>query len=222
MPRKKPPSTEPDPRPRRVRRTPEAARELILEAARGLIAERGPDAVSLKDIGAAVGVSHTLVVHYFGGYEPLVQEVLKDAVTRFRALLIARVESGEPLDPASWIAMAFDQLRDRTASRLLLWALLSGRLEGPDAFFRTDKGLAKVADALEKRLIGTFGPAAPERATLELTLVIAIAASWGYALGAPALWGGLGREPSQAKDDAARDWLGAALVQSTLGPHRRA
>jgi len=200
----------------RVRRSPEAAREHILEAARELIAERGPDAVSLKDIGRLAGVSHTLVVHYFGGYEALVQEVLRTGIQRFRALMLERVAEDGPLDPGSWIALVFDELRNATAGRLVLWALLTRRLDGPDAYFHQEQGLRIVCDALEARLKTAFGAAAPDRATLETTLVLGIAASWGYALGAHALWGALGHTQTPERDRDARDRLGRALLQSAL------
>ncbi len=200
----------------RVRRTPAAARDHILEAARSLIAERGPDAVGLKDIGRAAGVSHTLVVHYFGGYEALVQEVLRTGVQRFRAQMLERVAADGPLDPGAWVAMVFDELRNASAGRLVLWALLTRRLDGPGAFFHQEQGLRLVCDALEVRLRTAFGAAAPDRATLETTLVLGIAASWGYALGAHALWGALGHTQSPEHDREARDRLGRALLQSAL------
>ena len=199
-----------------MRRTPEEARATILEAARELIAERGPDAVGLKDIGAAAGVSHALVVHYFGGYEPLVQAVLQTGIQRFRALMLERLAEPGPLDPSGWIALVFDELRSSTAGRLVLWALLSRRLEGPDAYFRKEQGLRLVCDAVEQRLRQVFGAAAPDRETLEVTLVLGIAAAWGYALGGHALWGALGHEPTAARDHEARDRLGKALLQSAL------
>ncbi|MCC6620878.1 MAG: TetR/AcrR family transcriptional regulator [Deltaproteobacteria bacterium] len=215
MPRRAPP------KPARVRRTPEAARALILDAARELIAERGPDAVGLKDIGARAGVSHTLVVHYFGGYEPLVQEVLRAGVERFRTLMLSRVTADAAVDPAAWMGLVFDELRASTTGRLVLWALLTRRLEGPDAFFRQEQGLRLVCDALETKLRQVFGAAAPDRVTLEATLVLGIAASWGYALGGDALWGALGHDPDPDRDADARDRLGRALLQSALTPPRR-
>lgn len=211
----------PAPKATRIRRSPEASREHILDAARTLIADRGPDAVGLKDIGLRAGVSHTLVVHYFGGYEPLVQEVLRTGVQRFRELLLTRVASDTTVDPGSWIALVFDELRASTTGRLVLWALLTRRLDGPDAFFRQEQGLRLVCDALEQRLRQVFGAASPDRATLETTLVLGIAAAWGYALGAPALWGALGHEPDASRDADARDRLGRALLQTALTPPRR-
>jgi TetR/AcrR family transcriptional regulator, regulator of cefoperazone and chloramphenicol sensitivity len=47
------------------------AKALIRNAALGLFAERGPDAVSVREIAAAAGVSPALVVHHFGSKEGL-------------------------------------------------------------------------------------------------------------------------------------------------------
>jgi AcrR family transcriptional regulator len=46
---------------------PERRREQILDAANGLIAERGYEEISIEDIARAAGVTRGLVHHYFGG-----------------------------------------------------------------------------------------------------------------------------------------------------------
>jgi len=61
---------------KRVRRDPEEARSVILDAAERVFAEKGPDAAGLKDVAAMAGVSHALVSHYFGSYDALVEETL--------------------------------------------------------------------------------------------------------------------------------------------------
>jgi AcrR family transcriptional regulator len=61
-----------DRREKRVRRTPEEARTLILDAADSVFREHLPDVVGLKDVARAAGVSHALVTHYFGTYAGLV------------------------------------------------------------------------------------------------------------------------------------------------------
>ena len=205
---------------KRVRRTPEAAREHILETARRLITERGPDAVGLKDVGRAAQVSHTLVVHYFGGYEALVQEVLRTGAARLRTQLLARLEAHGPLDPASWLTIVFDEMRRPDAGRLALWAFLTGRLERSDSFFHHEQGLKLVCDALETRLAAVLGPAAPSREDLEATVIMGLAAAWGYGIAGHIFWPALGREPTQERDDAMRERLGRTLVQSLLGGPR--
>ncbi|MFO0630409.1 MAG: helix-turn-helix domain-containing protein [Polyangiales bacterium] len=60
----------------RRRRSPEAARQEILDAATRRFAARGFDAVSLHDIARAVGVSHALVLHYFESFDGVVRAVI--------------------------------------------------------------------------------------------------------------------------------------------------
>jgi AcrR family transcriptional regulator len=60
------PSTKPAvPRGRRL--SAEARRQHIIEAARGLFAERSYTSVSTRDVAEAAGVARSLVHHYFGG-----------------------------------------------------------------------------------------------------------------------------------------------------------
>ena len=55
------------PSPGYKRLDPGLRREQILDAANGLFAERGYDAVSIEDIAGSAGVTRGLVHHYFGG-----------------------------------------------------------------------------------------------------------------------------------------------------------
>lgn len=50
-------------------------RERIVDSALALFADRGPDAVSLRDVAAHAGVSAALIVHHFGSREGLAQAV---------------------------------------------------------------------------------------------------------------------------------------------------
>src|SRR6516164_4918657 len=47
---------------KRLRRTPEEARRLILEAAQARLATTGPEGLRLQDIAAAAGISHPLIL----------------------------------------------------------------------------------------------------------------------------------------------------------------
>ena len=62
----------------RIRRTPEAARAHIIEAAKRLLIEEGPRALKLQRVGKAAGMSHASVVQYFGSIEGLASAVLMD------------------------------------------------------------------------------------------------------------------------------------------------
>lgn len=66
---------------RRVRRTPEQAREEILAAARARLSAQGIEGLRIADIAADVNMSHATLLHHFGSSEEM------------RAALLARMGS---------------------------------------------------------------------------------------------------------------------------------
>ena len=77
-------------------RSPNEARERVLDAAERLFARHGYTAVTLRDIGAAAGIRHaSLYYHVPGGKEALFIEVTERNLRRHRAGL-ARAVAGAP------------------------------------------------------------------------------------------------------------------------------
>jgi AcrR family transcriptional regulator len=89
----------PEPQRRRVDHRREATRQAIIEAAESLFAEHGIDAISLRQVGAAIGAKNTAVVSYhFGDKAALIEAILLYRLPAFdkrRAELMACLE-GEP------------------------------------------------------------------------------------------------------------------------------
>lgn len=79
------------------------ARAVIRDEALRLFAARGPEAVSVRQIAAAAGVSPGLVVHHFGSKEGLCREVDQYVLAVFGAMLGELTGDGgaELLDPAA-------------------------------------------------------------------------------------------------------------------------
>jgi AcrR family transcriptional regulator len=50
----------------RKRLSPEESRDAALEAARALLLEAGPQAVTLKAVAARIGRTHANLLHHFG------------------------------------------------------------------------------------------------------------------------------------------------------------
>src|SRR5580700_1234011 len=80
---------------KRLRRTPEEARRLILQAAQELIARTGPEGLRLQDIAAAAGVSHPLILHHFGSREGLVRALTQEAATELRDKLVTAMAASD-------------------------------------------------------------------------------------------------------------------------------
>src|ERR1700758_4498677 len=83
-------------KPKRVRRTSDEARRLILEAAQAAIARTGPEGLRLHDIAAAAGVSHPLILHHFGSRAGLVRALTREAIIELRDKQVAAMSERDP------------------------------------------------------------------------------------------------------------------------------
>jgi TetR/AcrR family transcriptional regulator, regulator of cefoperazone and chloramphenicol sensitivity len=79
------------------------ARAIIRDEALRLFAEHGPDAVTVRQIAAAAGVSPGLVVHHFGSKDGLREEVDQHVLALFDATLgeLTAGHTPDPFDPAA-------------------------------------------------------------------------------------------------------------------------
>jgi AcrR family transcriptional regulator len=79
------------------------ARAIIRDEALRLFAARGPDAVTVRQIAAAAGVSPALVVHHFGSKEGLREVVDEHVLGLFEEMLGEMTADGAPdlYDPAA-------------------------------------------------------------------------------------------------------------------------
>jgi AcrR family transcriptional regulator len=118
----------------------ESAVEALVEAARALFAERGPGAVSLRDIARRAGVNHGLIHHYIGSRDDLLRLVFDRSTDQAR----------QQVEGAGDVAAALGALRSlgegsSDYSRLLAWALLEGH--DPADFHGRSAALDAVARA---------------------------------------------------------------------------
>src|SRR5438309_8707772 len=169
---------------KRVRRTPEEARQLILETAQQLIAQAGPEGLRLQEIAAAAGISHPLILHHFGSREGLVRALTQQAVAELRDKLIAAMGSAE-YSLEEQLDQVFDAFRDGLAQRLAWLATIdpSGEAISPAAVMRD------IADSLHARRAAA-APAgdAPDRADTEMLVHLIAVAAFGDAIVGRRVW----------------------------------
>ncbi len=108
----------------------EQVRAAVLEAARDLLAERGPDGFTVRDIAARAEVNHALVHRHFGTKADVLEQVLAEEAD---AVVTAVAESGLPTTgqaPGEVVARLLDVL----AARPTYWrALVHAVLDAPEA-----------------------------------------------------------------------------------------
>lgn len=195
-----------------MRRTPELARRELLEAAERLYADHTPDEIGLKDVAREAGVSHALVTHYFGTYAGLVEASLERRVRALRERVLQKLAEASTLAlPVELLGLLFEALADPVHLRLIKWVVASGSSESLQTFAGQDQGLRLIAERVANAL--TPKPSAEMREVLELSILTAVSAAYGYALNKHALTAALGRTPSPEFDDRVRQTL-AGMLQS--------
>ena len=201
-------------RSRRIRRTPELARRELLDAAERLFAESYPDEVGLKDVAREAGVSHALVTHYFGTYEGLVTATLERRIHGLRERVLGKLASTKILEqPTQLLSLLFDVLADPVHLKLLKWMVAGDRSIALRAFAGKEQGMGVIAREVARAL--TPSPSREMIAVLELSILTAVSAAYGYMMNKAALTAALGREPTPGLDDEVQKTL-AGMLQAYL------
>jgi AcrR family transcriptional regulator len=193
---------------KRLRRTPEEARRLILEKAQALIARTGPEGLRLQDIAAAAGISHPLILHHFGSREGLVRELTRQAVAELRDKLLAAMASSE-YSVEQQLDRVFDAFRDGLAQRLAWLATVDpgGGAAGTQMIMRD------IADQLHARRIATAPGAVITRDDTDALIHLVATAAFGDALYGAQLHRSAGLPATSETDRSFRQWL-AALIRA--------
>jgi len=163
---------------RRVRRTPEEAKRLILETAQALVARTGPQGLRLQDIAAEAGISHPLILHHFGSRAGLLRALTREAAAELKDRLVASMsEPGYSL--GGQLDQVFDAFRGGLAQRLA-WLLVEdpdgGRLNNPMI-------LREITDTLHARRVAAAPPGSEiTRSDTEALVHLVAIAAFGEAI----------------------------------------
>ena len=117
-------------RPVRRRRSAAEAKTETLAAARKILLSRGPDAVTLKNVAAELGTTHTNLLHHFGTAGDLQTALMTTMVQDLSDALaeaIKRVREDED-SQRGLIETVFDAFDKGGAGRLAAWIALSNKL----------------------------------------------------------------------------------------------
>jgi AcrR family transcriptional regulator len=162
----------------RKRLSPTESREAAVEAARALLVESGPSAVTLKAVAGRVGRTHANLLHHFGSagglHTALITRMAADIVSTIRAAVL-RVRAGDQ-DPRDVVEMTFDAFGEGGAGALVSWMILSG---DTDALAPILTAIHDLVDELAE------GDLPGEKPIQEQTLTLVLMALGDALMGAP-------------------------------------
>ena len=186
----------------RERLSPADSRSAALEAARALLIEAGPQAVTLKAVGARIGKTHANLLHHFGSAAGLQSELARhigDRVTAGIAEAVLLARQGQA-DARDIVDRTFDAFGREGAGALAAWMIISGNRDA----------LNPILESIH-RLVDQLGQGHEDRPVHEMTLWLVLAALGDSLLGAP-MANALGLAPEKARELARRQLIASAGV----------
>ena len=191
---------------KRVRLSPDESRLAALEAARILLIEAGPQAVTLKAVAAQIGRTHANLLHHFGsaaGLHKALAAYLGDTITATIGEAVDAARRGK-VSPRTIVDMTFDAFDREGAGALASWMLALGN---EDALDPVVEAIHRLVDKL------TATALTPHLADLirDNTLMLVLLALGDSQMGGP-MAGALGLPREKAREVATRS-LTFALMQ---------
>ena len=191
---------------KRVRLSPDESRLAALEAARILLIESGPQAVTLKAVAAQIGRTHANLLHHFGsaaGLHKALAAYLGDTITATIGEAVDAARRGK-VSPRTIVDMTFDAFDREGAGALASWMLALGN---EDALDPVVEAIHRLVDKL------TATALTPHLADLirDNTLMLVLLALGDSQMGGP-MAGALGLPREKAREMATRS-LTFALMQ---------
>lgn len=119
---------------KRKRMSPELSRAMALAAARRLLLEHGPQAVTLKAVAADIGRTHANLLHHFGSAAGLQTALAQSIAERLNSSIseaIDRARDGEA-DLREIVDRTFDAFGKEGAGALAAWMILTGNRDALD------------------------------------------------------------------------------------------
>jgi len=188
------------------RLSPEHSRAAALEAARELLIEAGPQAVTLKAVSGRIGRTHANLLHHFGSaaglQKALIASLAQSVTARIgTAVLQIRAEQG---DPREVVDLTFDAFDEGGAGAMASWMILTGN----------EDALDPILEAIH-RLVDELGEGHDSDMPLqEQTLSLVLTALGDALLGGP-MAHALGLPREKARE------IAADQLRAKMATHRR-
>ena len=159
------------------RLSPEESRSAALEAARHILIETGPAAVTLKAVAARIDRTHANLLHHFGsaaGLQKALAAYQAETVCATIGKKMAESPPGER-NVREIVDLAFDAFNEGGAGALATWMAATGN----------EDALDPIVDAIHKLIDGMSPDAHEKRLMHEDTLALVLMALGDAQLGGP-------------------------------------
>jgi AcrR family transcriptional regulator len=195
---------------KRIRRTPEAAKLAILEAAERRLIEAGPEALRVEHIAADLGMTGAALHYHFGSREALIDAVRRFSAKRLLMDIDAILEAwdADRLDIRRLGGLFRKTYADQGTARLIFWLALSGRK--PRGSGLMGKLIEAVHQARERRA-RTCGSAPPTISDTRFVIVLLSSVHAVMPVAGDAFLRSAASQPGEAGAEQFLDWVADLL-----------
>jgi AcrR family transcriptional regulator len=199
---------------KRIRRTPEAARRAILEAAERRLIEDGPEGVRVQHIAADLDMTGAALHYHFGSRDALIDAVMRFSAKRLLTDIDAILEAWDvdQLDMHRLGALFRKTYADHGAARMIFWLSLSGRKPRGSGLMR---GLIEAVHQARERRALARGLAAPPISDTRFVIALLSSVHAVVPVAGDALLLSAGAEAGKVGVERFLDWV-ASLLDARL------
>jgi len=195
---------------KRIRRTTEAARRAILEAAERRLIEDGPEGVRVQHIAADLGMTGAALHYHFGSREALIDSVRRYSAKRLLTDIDGILEAWDVdrLDVRRLGALFQKTYAERGAARLIFWLALSGRKPRGSGLMG---GLIEAVHRARERRALAYGRAAPSISDTRFVVALLSSVHAVMPVAGDALLQSASAEAGKAGRERFLDWVANLL-----------
>lgn len=193
---------------KRSRLSPDESRHAAVEAARALLIEAGPQAVTLKAVAGRIGRTHANLLHHFGsaaGLQKALAAHLGDTITATIGEAVDAARRGE-VAPRLIVDMTFDAFDAGGAGALASWMLASGNEDALDP-------VVEAIHRLVDKLVATALTPDLGEVIRDNTLMLVLLALGDSQMGGP-MASSLGLPREKAREIATRSLIAALMAEA--------
>lgn len=131
---------------KRLRRTPDEAKALIMDVAAERLRRLGLDGLNISGVAEAAGISHATVIHHFGSTGAMREALLRKMTADLLSDVMEALQYQQ--SPDKVLERLFGTLSRDGHGKLLAWLALDSQLAGFDATTSTGDLFKNIIDSI--------------------------------------------------------------------------
>lgn len=132
--------------PKRIRRSPEEAKALILKVAAARLSELGLEGLNIAGVAKAAGMSHATVIHHFGSTAAMRAALLDQMTRELLEDVVLALSHNEPRDKV--LDRLFRTLSSGGHGRLLAWMAMERDSEFDPTSYSSGEMFRNIIDTI--------------------------------------------------------------------------